>query len=87
MDRHIKDPGLFLSGAKAKSVVTELRKAANHPLLLRIHFSDTEVLSSIATTLYSRGVFGFECTLDQALKEIETYSDFDIHKLCLEHTM
>ena len=55
-----------LTGKDATSHFTDLRKAANHPLLLR-RFFDEEKLDEIAPHLHRRGAFGepSEVRLDQ----------------------
>jgi SWI/SNF-related matrix-associated actin-dependent regulator of chromatin subfamily A containing DEAD/H box 1 len=58
-----------------------LRKAANHPLLLRIHYQDPTVLEHIASVAYSAGYFGFQVNFERAKQELLTFSDFDIHQL------
>ena len=63
---------------------TDLRKAANHPLLLR-RFFDAEKLEPIAVHLHRRGEFGDECSLKQVMSELEGYNDAQINELCLEY--
>ncbi|KAH0463442.1 hypothetical protein IEQ34_008024 [Dendrobium chrysotoxum] len=60
----------------------QFRKIANHPLLVRRIYCDEDVVR-IAKILYSKGVFGFECTLERAIQEINGYNDFSIHQLLL----
>lgn len=75
-----------LSPNEAKNIFTALRKAANHPLLLRVRYVEEETLNLIATVALSMGHFGKHCDkLDRIREEIEKFSDYDIHRLCLEY--
>ena len=69
---------------EAKNIFVELRKAANHPLLLRRRFAGLS-LDRVARTLHARGHFGDSCSLRMVREEIEGYSDFDLHQLCVEY--
>ena len=40
-------------------------------------------MNKIAVVAFSAGHFGNQCDLDRVKEEIETFSDFDIHQLCL----
>jgi SWI/SNF-related matrix-associated actin-dependent regulator 1 of chromatin subfamily A len=74
------------SGTEAKHLFTALRKAANHPLLLRVHYVDENVIQRVAHKAYEGGHFGDKCTFDRVLQEMETFSDYDIHQLCLQYS-
>lgn len=52
------------SQSDARNVFVELRKAANHPLLLREHFRDEAKMSLVAKRLYGHGHFGDTCTME-----------------------
>ncbi|RHZ12957.1 hypothetical protein DYB26_003199 [Aphanomyces astaci] len=67
------------------NVFTLLRKAANHPVLLRQHYESPQVMDTIARQLYKLGEFGTECSLAMVKSEIEGYSDFELHNLCVEY--
>ncbi len=62
-------------------VFTELRKAANHPLLLRTRHTGAEDIEHLSKHLYMNGYFGEHETCNQSLvkKELENFSDYDIH--------
>jgi SWI/SNF-related matrix-associated actin-dependent regulator 1 of chromatin subfamily A len=76
-----------LTKTEAKHLFTTLRKAANHPLLLRVHYHDPKLIKKIAEFAYSQDYFGRECALQRAIDEIENnFSDFDIHQLCLQYS-
>eukprot|EP00557_Chaetoceros_sp_GSL56_P008894 CAMPEP_0176504702 /NCGR_PEP_ID=MMETSP0200_2-20121128/16084_1 /TAXON_ID=947934 /ORGANISM="Chaetoceros sp., Strain GSL56" /LENGTH=1147 /DNA_ID=CAMNT_0017904171 /DNA_START=49 /DNA_END=3492 /DNA_ORIENTATION=+ len=62
-------------------VFTSLRKAANHILLLRTRHTSPEAIQHLSEMLYMYGYFGRDttCTLALVQKELEKFSDFDIH--------
>jgi len=64
-----------------KHLFTSLRKAANHPLLLRTRFTSTLDVAHLSTHLHSYGYFGYHetCTVKLVEKELENFSDYDIH--------
>eukprot|EP01035_Chromulina_nebulosa_P018987 gene18987-24802_t len=74
-----------LTSNEANHLFTELRKAANHPLLLRVRYNDPTVLDYIAQVTLSYDFYGSNCKYDQVRKEIENSSDFDIHSICLTY--
>ena len=51
---------------EAGNVFVELRKAANHPLLLREHYKDEAKMSLLTKRLYSYGHFGDQCSQEVA---------------------
>ena len=74
-----------LSATDAKHLFTALRKAANHPLLLRVRFKKTEDLDLIAKVAAINQHFGVSATLDRIREELELMSDLDLHYLCSEY--
>jgi len=64
-----------------QNIFAALRKAANHPLLVRSKFSDERV-QEMAKFLLHVGHFGTQCKLEQVLKEMSEYSDFALHQIC-----
>ena len=74
-----------LSSSEAANLFTALRKAANHPLLLRVRYQDEVVMKKIAEVTYAEGRFGYQCDLKRVRDEIDKFSDFDLHQLCLEY--
>ncbi|GAV78796.1 SNF2_N domain-containing protein/Helicase_C domain-containing protein [Cephalotus follicularis] len=62
----------------------QLRKIANHPLLVRRIYSDEDVVR-FAKKLHPLGAFGFECTLDRLVEELKGYNDFAIHQLLVRY--
>ncbi|KAJ4973409.1 hypothetical protein NE237_006583 [Protea cynaroides] len=62
----------------------QLRKIANHPLLVRRIYSDEDILR-FARILHPKGAFGFECNLDRVIEELKNYNDFAIHRLLVWH--
>lgn len=65
------------------AIFTDLRKAANHPLLLRRIYKDKD-LQRIAKTAHRQGTFGQEATLNMVLAELDKYCDYDLHQLSLD---
>ena len=80
-----KAPTREISASEARHLFTALRKAANHPLLLRVRYRDEKVLDKIAVTAHAEGRFGRQCDYRRVREEIDKFSDFDIHQLCLEY--
>ena len=74
-----------LTATEANSLFTALRKAANHPLLLRVHFQDPVMLQDIISHSHRNGYFGIQCTPEMVKAEVEDMSDFEINRLCLEY--
>lgn len=68
---------------EAKHLFTSLRKAANHPLLLRVHYNNEKILKKIIEVAYSNGFFGFFVDTTKVMKDVlENFNDLDIHKIC-----
>lgn len=76
-----------LSSSEMRHLFTALRKAANHPLLLRVRYTDTQILDYIAQVTYACDHFGNSqtCRYDLVRKEIDAMSDFDLHHICLQY--
>lgn len=70
----------FIPRRQISNYFVELRKIANHPLLVRRIYNDEDVVYH-ARKLYSKGAFGFECTLERVIEELKSYNDFSIHQL------
>ncbi|KAG1709114.1 hypothetical protein DVH05_022746 [Phytophthora capsici] len=69
----------------AISIFTQLRKAANHPVLLRRHFVSEDVLETMSRCLHRAEAFGNQCSMSRVRQELETYSDFELHDLCVQY--
>lgn len=67
-------------------IFTQLRKAANHPALLRHHYVDKDVLTMLTQCLHRAGAFGKQCSLAMVQKELESSSDFELHDLCVQYS-
>ena len=74
-----------LSASEAAHLFTALRKAASHPLLLRVRYQDDKIMTEIAQVCYSEGRFGRQCDYQRVRDEIDKFSDFDLHQLCIEY--
>ena len=64
---------------------TALRKAAYHPLLLRVKYRDDDVLNKIANVSHIYQHFGNQCDLQRVRAELDKLSDFDLHQICMEY--
>ena len=80
-----KTPDSGATSFNSSSIFCDLRKACNHPMLLRRYFT-REKLEALAPLLYRAGEFGFECTVARVLEELEGYSDFSLHELCEKYS-
>ncbi|GMF13354.1 unnamed protein product [Phytophthora lilii] len=69
----------------AMALFTQLRKAANHPVLLRRHFVSEEVLETMSRCLHRAEAFGNQCSIGRVRQELESYSDFELHDLCVQY--
>jgi hypothetical protein len=65
---------------RLNNILMQLRKAANHPLLFRRHYTD-ERLVVLAKRL-QREVDYCEARLVDIQRELERMSDFELHSLC-----
>ena len=74
-----------LTPSEANHLFTALRKAANHPLLLRVRFGDDKTLRRVAEIAFKAGHFGYQCDLNMVVNELNTQSDFDLHQICLQY--
>jgi len=70
----------------SKHIFTSLRKAANHPLLLRSRHTSPEAVNHLSRILLHARYFGNDktCTQDHVLRELMAFSDYDIHMTALE---
>lgn len=77
---------MSISASAQQHLFTALRKAANHPLLLRTRHTSEEAKSHLAKHLFQFGFFGRHetCTINHVRQELEKFSDFDLHCAALE---
>jgi len=73
---------LNLLPREATNLFTSLRKAANHPLLLRALYRDPATLARIAHVAATHEHFGNQCSLAQVQAEVENMSDYDLNQVC-----
>jgi SWI/SNF-related matrix-associated actin-dependent regulator 1 of chromatin subfamily A len=71
-------------GSWIASAFTELRKAAQHPLLLQRHYRDQ--LHKVAHALWCEGHFGDKCSEETVLEHVKSMSDLDIHLSCKSYS-
>lgn len=57
-----------------------LRQLGNHPLLIRRIFTD-ETVRKLARKYHKMAVFGNECTVERVQEELNSYSDFTLHRV------
>jgi SWI/SNF-related matrix-associated actin-dependent regulator 1 of chromatin subfamily A len=71
----------FKNMTAQKHLFTELRKAANHPLLLRTRYLDEKDINDLSLRLLNYNYFGSDatCTLQLVKNQLEKLSDYDIH--------
>ena len=81
----ISDSFKGLTQSEAKHLFTALRKAANHPLLLRVKYKDDDVLNKIANVSHIYQHFGNQCDFQRVRAELDKLSDFDLHQICMEY--
>ena len=80
------DNGLekFMKSIGAKKIshmFTHLRKIAQHPLLVRSNYDDSEV-EIIAKKAVEHNLFSGTATLKKVTEELMGYSDFSLHAFC-----
>jgi SWI/SNF-related matrix-associated actin-dependent regulator 1 of chromatin subfamily A len=73
-----------LARRQVSNIFTQLRKLGNHPLLIRRIFTD-ETVRKLARKYHKMAVFGNECTVERVQEELNSYSDFTLHRLCLSY--
>ncbi|KRZ79246.1 SWI/SNF-related matrix-associated actin-dependent regulator of chromatin subfamily A containing DEAD/H box 1B [Trichinella papuae] len=71
------------SSGRLTSMIMKLRKAANHPLLLRWHYKEKK-LNKIAKVM-AKEKFYKNFQLSEVVEDLMLKSDFEIHKLCCQH--
>ena len=76
----------FSDSSANNHLFTSLRKAANHPLLLRTRYLKDKEKKHMAYHFLQNGFFGRDatCTFDLVKKELDGFSDYAIHCACLE---
>jgi SWI/SNF-related matrix-associated actin-dependent regulator 1 of chromatin subfamily A len=81
--KHIKDKKN--GKTVTEHLFTQLRKAANHPLMLRTRYKLPAEKEHLAHTFYRYGAFrGEGCTKLKVAEELEAFNDFNIHLTALE---
>lgn len=70
-------------GESGIGMLMNLRKIANHPLLVRNHYDDRKV-SSLAKIL-KKDASHKDATEKFIVEDLSVMSDFDIHKTCLAY--
>lgn len=72
--------------AAQKHLFTTLRKAANHPLLLRNRYTSEEEKETLAHLALDYHFFGSDasCTLQLVKNELDKFSDYEIHVAAMQ---
>ncbi|KAG2446661.1 hypothetical protein HYH02_008231 [Chlamydomonas schloesseri] len=73
-----------LSSSRVQHIFTQLRKIAQHPLLVRAKYNQ-EQIQELAHISATRGLFGGAPTVERCLQELSSYSDHQIHGFALTH--
>lgn len=68
---------------KLTNVLMQLRKAANHPLLMRYLYDDSKLLK-LAALLKREDQF-IDSDVELIYEDLQVMSDFEIHNLCIKH--
>ena len=66
-----------------RSLYARMRRACNHPCLLRNHY-DADAVAQIAKAALKAQHFGDRATMKQIERELEEYSDYQLHSICTE---
>ncbi|KAL3912153.1 MAG: hypothetical protein SGPRY_008434 [Prymnesium sp.] len=72
-----------LSRKGTASLFFDLRKAANHPCLLRRHYKEADI-TAIAHASLQAHYFGASASLQMIEVELSSYSDFRLHEICAD---
>ena len=64
-------------------MIMNLRKIANHPLLIRRHFANDQI--KMLARILKRDPSHREATEKFIMEDLSVMSDFDIHKTCLAY--
>lgn len=75
LDQHLS------TNSELKHLFTALRKAANHPLLLRTRYADA-VLPKLTEVALAHEHFGPNCEYHKVFMELKQMSDLDLHQFC-----
>ena len=82
--RHLskkENQGSVGTNSVQQHLFTALRKAANHPLLLRTRHTSPAAIEHLSKHLFMYKYFGNDasCTQNLVREELEKFSDFDVH--------
>lgn len=82
---HVNKNGTKLSAAIGDHLFTNLRKAANHPLLLRTRHTSQREIAHMTEHFHKYGAFkGEGSTRERVKEELTKFNDFHIHLTALE---
>ena len=81
--RDKKKPDKEIGGKKGASMMMELRKAANHPLLLRNHYSDAKLKQM--SKLMLKEPTHKDASAHLIFEDMQIMHDFELAQLCLKY--
>lgn len=84
IENHLKAKLNKTKGA-SDHLFTTLRKAANHPLLLRTRYTSPVEINHLSEWFYKYGAFRGEAnSRERVARELESFSDFEIHLTAMD---
>jgi SWI/SNF-related matrix-associated actin-dependent regulator 1 of chromatin subfamily A len=69
--------------SKAHNIIMELRKAANHPLLLLHHYTNS-ILRQMSQDILSESAY-HDADPNLVYEDMRVMADFELHRLCLSY--
>jgi len=85
LEAHVNKNAKKLTAAVGDHLFTNLRKAANHPLLLRTRHNTPAEMEHLTTYFHKYGAFqGDGSTKARVAEELSKFNDFQIHLTALE---
>lgn len=85
-DGHVRSAnrnGVELKRRAGASMIMNLRKVANHPLLIRDHYTDAKLKQM--SKLMLKEPTHCDANPDLIQEDMSVYSDFELHQLCLKY--
>ena len=82
--QQLQQQALPALGQRQQQLFTDLRKAANHPMLLRQYGFSDETVERIIDFALEEEVYGAQARRDQVSTEVKSLSGIALHVLCSE---
>lgn len=67
---------------KSSAMLMELRKAANHPLLMRTNYTDDILIEMARTLKQKEDYYRTDGNVQFIFEDMQIFNDFDLHSLC-----